>query len=336
MIWCNTSITDSRGCPNMAQVILSSADLLVWPVLVVGNGYVIGFLTAKLMRVPKSFRSAAAGSVAFGNSSGMPIALLSTLAPALVSHGVIQGDPLLFLSVYLVVNPLLQWTVGSALFNGDVDSGSELMSLTHGDSSCEEIQHSKWRIEKPSKWIEGLSVVFSSPPVVATLLGNLVALIRPLQNQFVNLHDWSLPSTRVLDWLFNGIRDLGAACVPVALLVLGSNLSKGADFKSIPMTTAVAPELTRKASSDSSQLFLLGFASNREVLSLAKMLVQPAVVACWVSLASHLEGPGHQAARGKWLVAMIVSLTPTANNVMVQVEVGAQDKAAMGGSALGG
>ena len=241
VIWCNTSITDGRACPNMAQVILSSADLLVWPLLVVGNGYLIGFLTAKLLRVPKSFRRAAAGSVAFGNSTAMPVALLSTLAPALVSHGIIQGDPLLFLSVYLVLSPLLQWTLGPKLFHRDEDSGSELLSLTH-ESSCEEIQPSKWPIEEPSKWMKGLAVVFSSPPVLATLLGNLVALIRPLQNQFVNLHDWSLPS-RLLDWLFNGIRQLGEAAVPVTLLVLGSSLSKGADFKSIPMTTAVVPEL---------------------------------------------------------------------------------------------
>lgn len=74
-------------------------------------------------------------------------------------------------------------------------------------------------------------------------------------------------------------------------------------------------------------------ASNLKALSLAKMLVQPAVIACWVSVASHLEGPGHQAARGKWLVAMIVSLTPTANNIMVQVEVAGHNEAAMSFSA---
>lgn len=51
-----------------------------------------GYLAAALMRVPPSFRRAAAGSVAFGNSTGMPVVLLSTLAPSLIEQKVIAGD----------------------------------------------------------------------------------------------------------------------------------------------------------------------------------------------------------------------------------------------------
>ena len=118
VIYCNSESYKSRqaACPNMAQVILSSADLFLWPVVVVTSGYVLGFLAAKLMQVPENFRRAAAGSVAFGNSTGMPVTLLTTLGPSLVEQGVLQGDPLLYLPVYLVLSPLLQWTVGSYIF----------------------------------------------------------------------------------------------------------------------------------------------------------------------------------------------------------------------------
>ena len=144
--------------------------------------------------------------------------------------------------------------------------------------------------------------LFCSPPVVATLLGICVAFIRPLQNQFVDLNDESLTQHRLLDWLYQGIRSLGQAAVPVNVLMLGSSLSKGCDFQALPMRTAL-------------------------VLALTKMLLQPASVAGLIFIVSRLA-PG-PAITSKWLVALIVSLTPTTNNILVQVEVGGQDKSAM-------
>lgn len=388
VIYYNSKEMGGDVCPNMAQVIMSSADLFIWPIVVVTSGYCLGFLAAKLLRVPENFRRAAAGSVAFGNSTGMPVVLLSTLAPSLVAEGVVKGDPLLFLPVYLVLSPLLQWTVGSYIFqgpkvatsSGDVENPAPAADVTAVASipsipeasipeadippmdsnysaksvpipvtraatshavfrevpeSREEVrfQTISFGIEPPLKVGPGLSAqaeledvltpedvqlpcqrercgkrlkrilfMFLSPPVAATLLGILVAFVRPLQNQFVNLNDWTLPDKRALDWAYNAIRTLGQAAVPVNLLMLGSNLSKGADFRALPVGMAIG-------------------------LTLTKMLLQPAVVAFFVFCVSRLmPGPVQT---GKWLVAIVVSLTPTANNIMVQVEVGGQDKAAM-------
>eukprot|EP00435_Cladocopium_sp_Y103_P046284 s172_g13.t1 len=387
VIYCNSKEMGGNVCPNMAQVIMSSADLFLWPIVVVTSGYCLGFLAAKLLRVPENFRRAAAGSVAFGNSTGMPVVLLSTMAPSLVAEGVVKGDPLLFLPVYLVLSPLLQWTVGSYIFRGpkvteksDVENPAPAadaagvasipsipeasipeanvppMDSTYSAKSVpvqvtraatsqgvfrevpasrEEVRYQtiSFGIEPPLQVGPGLSAqgeledvltpedvqlpcqrdrcgkrlkhilfMFLSPPVAATLLGILVAFIRPLQNQFVNLNDWTLPDQRALDWAYNAVRTLGQAAVPVNLLMLGSNLSKGADFSALPVGMAIG-------------------------LTLTKMLLQPAVVAFFVFCVSRLiPGP---VVTGKWLVAIVVSLTPTANNIMVQVEVGGQDKAAM-------
>lgn len=326
VIYCNSKEMGGDVCPNMAQVIMSSADLFIWPIVVVTSGYCLGFLAAKLLRVPENFRRAAAGSVAFGNSTGMPVVLLSTLAPSLVAEGVVKGDPLLFLPVYLVLSPLLQWTVGSYIFqgpkvtatsSGDVENPAPAADVTAVASipsipeasipeadippmdsnysaksvpiqvtraatshavfrevpeSREEVrfQTISFGIEPPLKVGPGLSAqaeledvltpedvqlpcqrercgkrlkrilfMFLSPPVAATLLGILVAFIRPLQNQFVNLNDWTLPDKRALDWAYNAIRTLGQAAVPVNLLMLGSNLSKGADFRALPVGMAI-------------------------------------------------------------------------------------------------
>ena len=102
--------------------------------------------------------------------------------------------------------------------------------------------------------------------------------------------------------------------MPVNVLMLGSSLSKGCDFQALPMRTGL-------------------------VLALTKMLLQPASVAGLIfiaprRIASHVQlkvsrlAPG-PAIASKWLVALGVSLTPTTNNILVQVEVGGQDKAAM-------
>lgn len=364
VIYCNAIELKGQQCPNMAQTITSSAILFFWPLVVVGSGYILGRIAAIIMRVPANFRSAAAGSVAFGNSTGIPVVLLTALGPSLVEQGVLQGSPLLFLPVYLVLSPLLQWTVGAYVFRGgrqdESKSGDATPTSSDTDSSNSEAAFARNRLstvpvtrqispmydeselvvqrrqtmgvpppgvvgngfsaqaevedvlvpedielprkrDKLAKVVKKIFFMFVSPPVLATILGILVAFIRPVQNQLIDLHDDTLTTVHTLDWLYIGIRKMGESAVPVNLIMLGSNLSKGADFNAIPISTAV-------------------------VLTLTKMWIQPALVAVWVFLCSRLTGPSF---RGQWLVALVVSLTPTANNIMVQVEVGGQDKAAM-------
>ncbi|CAK0898641.1 unnamed protein product [Prorocentrum cordatum] len=69
-----------------------------------------------MLRVPQTFARAAAGSVAFGNSTGMPLVLLQALTPSLIANGILEESPLLYLPVYLVLSPVLQWTIGPAIF----------------------------------------------------------------------------------------------------------------------------------------------------------------------------------------------------------------------------
>eukprot|EP00438_Fugacium_kawagutii_P013321 Skav206501 [mRNA] locus=scaffold1128:237491:238921:+ [translate_table: standard] len=370
VIYCNTDQDNGIECPNMAQTITHSAILFFWPLVVVGSGYLLGSLAAIIMRVPPNFRRAAAGSVAFGNSTGMPVVLLTALGPSLVKQGVLQGSPLLFLPVYLVLSPLLQWTVGSYVFRGPkVESKGESGSPTSSDSESIEssnsqdllsqnVRHSTvppgWHREvspmydenemvvqrrrtmgmpppiavgnglsaqaevedvlvpediqlprKRDKWANVLKKIFFmfvSPPVAATILGIFVAFIRPLQNQFINLNDPGLVKYHVLDWFYISIRKMGESAVPINLIMLGSNLSKGADFSALPISTAV-------------------------ILTLTKMWIQPAMIALCVYVFARI--PTGPTFTGQWLVAIVVSLTPTANNIMVQVEVGGQDKAAM-------
>jgi len=350
---CDVQMQQNIPCPNMKSVILGSWVLFVWPLVVVSSGYGLGYLVSKLLRVPQTFARAAAGSVAFGNSTGMPLLLLHALTPSLIAHGILKESPLLYLPVYLVLSPLLLWTIGPAIFQApkpkdqaplarDEDGESETASDESDDEgeSAERdpvqgdqadtgrsvqfvpqfapqaeiddgvtLESIKSRRLLPRKrdrvWTKVSKVLsmFVSPPVLATILGIFFALARPMMPLNAFLFPNADPgSKRVFDWVYQGLRSMSNAAVPVNLLMLGANLSKGADFGALPLSTSVA-------------------------LATTKMILLPAVVMCLVWLVSRVVGDN--GSDGMWLVAIMVSLTPTANNIMVQAEAGGQDTAAL-------
>lgn len=90
--------------------------LLLWPVYVVAWGLIIGYVGARLAGTPRSQICSVLAACAFGNSTGLPITLLTVVHanfPATTELGRI--DPTLFLSVYLLTYPILQWSIGGWL-----------------------------------------------------------------------------------------------------------------------------------------------------------------------------------------------------------------------------
>lgn len=87
--------------------------LLVLPFIYVPLGLLIGALVVLICEPSESFRKGTVAAVAFGNSTGIPIVLLSVVHAAL--KGPNSVDPMLFLSVYLIFYPALQWAVGGWL-----------------------------------------------------------------------------------------------------------------------------------------------------------------------------------------------------------------------------
>ena len=74
-------------------------------------------VTLYVVRPPDDFRLGTVAACAFGNTTGIPIVLLSVLQQSL-SRSVFAelADPLLFLSLQLLTFPLLQWLIGLMLF----------------------------------------------------------------------------------------------------------------------------------------------------------------------------------------------------------------------------
>jgi predicted permease len=106
----------------------------VWPMLLLptvyaGLGAAIGYVVIRLCKPPDDFKRGTVAAIAFGNSTGMPIVLLSVISTQLRdwfirSNGLdspdahppdVPAQPIVFLSVYLLVYPVVQWGVGSWL-----------------------------------------------------------------------------------------------------------------------------------------------------------------------------------------------------------------------------
>jgi len=366
----------------LSELIQQSYVLLIMPLLVVSSGMALGKLVAVVTPCPQDFNKACVGAVAFANSTGMSITLLQVISPTLLSQGVVTVDPLKYLPVYLLLYPILQWTIGSYLFGllgapetkEDAEmgipetNGPRVASITRrrsnrslpeldfaSDPDFYPLDGAPWRTseevqaagaaqreeesdgsplstsEEESDEVRAIQTVVSVvtkstmramkaasrfscvkaalkfirnglvPPVIGCLCGLVASLILPLHCLFVD--EISLKTSGVnaapLAFAFTAMRTIGQASVPMNMLVLGSNLSKGCDFKAIPIST------------------------NLGILFM-KNLGQPALMALMIFVLSRLlKCPDV----GLWLVAMILSCTPTANNIMVMVELSGQNKA---------
>jgi len=113
--------------------------LLFWPAYVVSCGLIVGYIGAILSGTPRSQIRPFLAACAFSNSTGLPITLLTvvhTNFPSTTELGRI--DPTLFLSVYLLAYPMLQWSIGGWLLAPDTmgkeDDDEEQALMPNGDS----------------------------------------------------------------------------------------------------------------------------------------------------------------------------------------------------------
>mmetsp|Transcript_34270 Transcript_34270/g.39410 ORF Transcript_34270/g.39410 Transcript_34270/m.39410 type:complete len:622 (-) Transcript_34270:269-2134(-) len=117
ILYCDQNWSAEK-CPNVTDSLRDVWILLVWPVWVCTAGLMVGYGITLMAKVPTSQRNSLMASVAFGNSTGLPITLLTVIHNTFGNKadsklGTI--DPNLFLSVYLVMYPVLQWGIGGFL-----------------------------------------------------------------------------------------------------------------------------------------------------------------------------------------------------------------------------
>ena len=293
-----------------------------------GVGAALGYLIVRLTRPPRDFERAAVVAVAFGNSTGLPITLLTTIHASFGPLSELgQVNPVLFLSVYLLLYPLLQWTVAARLLGVDAELAQQQQHhqqqaqiLKHGEA-VEAISNTKPLLNHidaaattgsscsshqflQAAWWHRACRGFLKPPVVAVLAAMLLA-VTPLQGWMVDTKDRD--NDAPLEWLFNALVKVGEAAVPINMIILGCSLSQGMRMRppAVPWSTNIG-------------------------IAFAKLVLMPAF---GILTALVLHGAGVTLGNGAddsfYLVVMIVTCTPTANSLLVMAELAGQNRAAL-------
>ncbi len=384
----------SSMVPGMTFELMAFAwPLLLLPVVYLLLGALIGWLILLLVSPPDNFRLGTVAACTFGNTTGIPIVLLSVLQQSLSRSVYAEvADPLLFLSIELVTFPLLQWLVGMLLLRmggsglatnalgspealaapmrrhaaGEV-SNSHISMMSAGEDeqyhailakqmsqralereaalapsgapcgsagggvgslgfggSCggfmahdpaAELRHSLLHPMTPERGggraataahrlraaCGALGKVLKRvlvPQVAGILLGGATGLYgRPLLLP---------PETAPLGWVYLAVSKLGAAAVPINLILLGAALSR------TPASRSELPPLTA-----------VGILAGRFVfMPCCGLLVATALASLPLEVPFLLADPF-------WLVCLILTCTPTANNIVVMCELAGENRRAM-------
>jgi hypothetical protein len=188
----------------------------------------------------------------------------------------------------------------------------------HGESKVDHGQVSYRRDDKKSVKIESspsvsifgqCRTVLAScfqPPVIGSVAGIVVVAFPRLRGVFVDMDDRD--NSAPLQFLFDGLYAIGQSAVPINMMILGCNLSS---------SVSLYKSLRVKSVADASLL------SMRTMMGVVvgKMIVIPfiGILSAWILKTFVLDTPA-DIDGAFYLVLMIVFLTPTANNVMVMVE----------------
>mmetsp|Transcript_2366 Transcript_2366/g.4843 ORF Transcript_2366/g.4843 Transcript_2366/m.4843 type:complete len:776 (+) Transcript_2366:229-2556(+) len=114
---------EQEACPDVTESLRQVWMLLVWPLFVVGVGLWIGYMVSYITGAPLHQRKSVMAAIGFGNSTGLPITLLTVVHTNFSKRNrdseLGRVDPTLFLSVYLLLYPVLQWGLGGWLLAPD-------------------------------------------------------------------------------------------------------------------------------------------------------------------------------------------------------------------------
>lgn len=125
IVYCNQDWSTEK-CPSVTDSIRDVWVMLFWPIYVVGCGLIVGYLVARLTSTPPQFLRIILVACAFSNSTGVPITLLAVIhANFPSSHELGAIDPTIFLSIFLILYPMLQWGLGGFLLTPENEDKQE-------------------------------------------------------------------------------------------------------------------------------------------------------------------------------------------------------------------
>jgi predicted permease len=100
-------------------------------VRIIGIGLLTGAVVVQLCNTPKHQARSVLAACGFGNSTGLAITLLNVIHSNFpVESDLGRIDPTLFLSVYLLLYPVLQWSIGGWLLAPELNESKETTATT--------------------------------------------------------------------------------------------------------------------------------------------------------------------------------------------------------------
>lgn len=119
----------NERCPSLTDSLHDVWLLVVWPLYVVGCGLLVGYLVAHLTSSPPEHRPVVLAAIAFPNFIGVPMILLDVIRSDFLSSSKLGAtEPTVFLSVFFILFPVLQWGLGGFLLSPNEElhySGAE-------------------------------------------------------------------------------------------------------------------------------------------------------------------------------------------------------------------
>ena len=265
------------------ELIVAAWPMLLMPALFVTVGLCLGLAVRWLTRPPPKFGAGIVAAVAFGNSTGLPLEMLSGLTLLLEDWWLhlkhldhtrpppTAADPVAFIALYGLTYPILQWGIGMALLRSSAPADARAYEPPK-PKACGSTEGLSEPLLSDARTERGgvthrlhtvLSAAISSAP--ATFIRRRV-LLPPTCGVLLGVAVVSTPSAlrllcggdgdgrpeagcpapdAPLGWLMRGIAALGDAAVPVQLIILGNAISRGPTLAALPMRCNVraAPSL---------------------------------------------------------------------------------------------
>lgn len=150
------------------------------------------------------------------------------------------------------------------------------------------------------------------PPVMGAIAGILVAITPGARGIFVDLVDRN--SSAPLQFFFDALYTVGETAVPINMMILGCNLSSSI---SKPTTALKSDEFPGNGRSNSEMLSMKSMIG----IVIGKMIVMPMIgILSALILKTYVLDIPADIDGAFYLVLMILFLTPTANNLIIMVE----------------
>uniref|UniRef100_A0A7S3P887 Auxin efflux carrier n=1 Tax=Amphora coffeiformis TaxID=265554 RepID=A0A7S3P887_9STRA len=173
----------SDQCPNILDHLGDAWVLLVWPLYVLAVGLLVGWLVIRITQPPVWQRNCVLAATAFANAMGMPITLLDVIGHNFQPPGAYNKllDPSMFQSIYVILNPVLQWGLGGWLLANDVELPSTT-STTNQVKTINDGEHAFTRLRRNNFSIPSLedagfnSIRMNNPPAVRRNLYSIPSL----------------------------------------------------------------------------------------------------------------------------------------------------------------